>query len=120
MGEKGKQALWSPGLSCFSPGLEKLQADHRGAWEEVGEQLDCGTKEGHSAGDEQAGPQDSPTKSRSLVASMLLTVMAPNFSSGQGGKGRVIGQGWRAKWNLLYPESGCPAISPWPPFREEK
>lgn len=42
--------------------------------------------------DKRAGSEDSPTKSRSLVASMLLRVMAPKFSSGEGrGEGNRAG-----------------------------
>lgn len=43
---------------------------------------------------------------------MLLRVMAPKFSSGQFGKGKAIGLGWRARRGLLptpIPQPGCSA-----------
>ena len=106
-----------------SPSLEKVRWAIRG-WQEAGEEAGRGDKgsthcRGLALEGGQASAQDSPTKSRSLVASMLLRVMAPKFSSGQFGKGKATGLGWRARRGLLSPptpQPGCPAPSPHDPL----
>lgn len=119
MGGKGEQALRSPGLSCSSLSLGNLQADHMGGGGGKSLQRSQGwqTKVGNSPEDRWIGPQYSPTKSRSLVASMLLTVMAPKFSSGRRGKVEGNRDGLEGKEGPLQPGMRLATHLSWDPFQ---
>lgn len=108
VGGKGEQAFWSPGLSCSSLSLENPQVGPNLGWEEAKGQIRAQCR-GVAPGDKRAGPQDSPTKSRSLVASMLLRVMAPKFSSGGQGNEEGNRAGLEGKKGPPLPQTRLPS-----------
>ena len=108
MGGKGEQDFWSPGLSCSSLSLENPQVGPNLGWEEARGQIRAQCRR-VAPGDKRAGPQDSPTKSRSLVASMLLRVMAPKFSSGGQGNEEGNRAGLEGKKGPPLPQTRLPS-----------